>query len=283
MSSLRNAVKRKTHKERSQLSHRKHLGLLEKKKDYKLRADDFHRKERRLRALHQRADFRNPEEFYFKMVNTKTKDGIHVVEKEHVDEEVKKLIRSQNIGYLRMRDEIETSKIRKLRERLHFLGELGGNVEDSAPPPPNTHTVFLSDGEDDDDDDDDEDEDGNAGKTKAPVNKASRAIANFDKAKFFDTTEAFADRAYNRPRTEQLQQGQLLVSGDKDALKAAAKARRKAYAELEARLNRQDKLRRAMAHMEMHKKLSGKGRRMKISDGGVGAPAVYKWKAERKR
>ena len=42
MSSLRNAVKRVTHKERSQPRARNHLGLLEKKKDYQRRAKDFH-------------------------------------------------------------------------------------------------------------------------------------------------------------------------------------------------------------------------------------------------
>ena len=40
-SSLRNAVKRKTHKERAQPKGRKRLGLLEKHKDYVLRARDF--------------------------------------------------------------------------------------------------------------------------------------------------------------------------------------------------------------------------------------------------
>ena len=50
VASLKNAVHRKTHKERSQPAARRKLGLLEKKKDYRLRAADFHKKEATLRV-----------------------------------------------------------------------------------------------------------------------------------------------------------------------------------------------------------------------------------------
>ena len=73
MSSLRNAVQRRNHKERGQLASRERLGLLEKKKDYVLRAKDFHSKEKRLKALREKAAQRNPDEFYFKMINANTK------------------------------------------------------------------------------------------------------------------------------------------------------------------------------------------------------------------
>ena len=70
--SFKNVGKGKAHKERSQPQSRQRFGLLEKKKDYKLRAVDYHRKERAIKNLQRKAAFRNPEEFYFKMVNAVT-------------------------------------------------------------------------------------------------------------------------------------------------------------------------------------------------------------------
>lgn len=73
MSSFRNAVKRITHKERDQPSARKKLGHLEKHKDYVKRARAFHKREDELKSLKKKAAERNPDEFYFGMVNQQTK------------------------------------------------------------------------------------------------------------------------------------------------------------------------------------------------------------------
>ena len=72
-SAWQNVEPRRVHRERSQPKARAKLGLLEKKKDYKERAQAFHRKKDRLRALQLKAAFRNPDEFNFKMVRTQTK------------------------------------------------------------------------------------------------------------------------------------------------------------------------------------------------------------------
>ena len=69
---------RKTYRERGQSEDRAHLGLLEKKKDYIQRARDFHRKQDAIQALEAKAAFRNPDEFYHKMIKTRKQDGKHV-------------------------------------------------------------------------------------------------------------------------------------------------------------------------------------------------------------
>jgi len=72
-------VHRRTHKERAQPEERakRGAGLLEKHKDYVVRARNYNEKQRRLKTLMEKARFRNPDEFYFKMVNSRTKASHH--------------------------------------------------------------------------------------------------------------------------------------------------------------------------------------------------------------
>ncbi|XP_053488999.1 probable U3 small nucleolar RNA-associated protein 11 isoform X2 [Ictalurus furcatus] len=122
MSSFRKALKSKQrdHKERSQPGSRKHLGLLEKKKDYKLRADDYHRKQKTLNALRKKALDKNPDEFYYKMINTQLKDGEHVIKQkeEQLTEEQKKIMRTQDIGYVEMKRVAESKTLKNTRRKM---------------------------------------------------------------------------------------------------------------------------------------------------------------------
>ncbi len=70
------AIPKRKYRERAQPSHRAHLGLLEKKKDYLARAKDYHDKENALHKLKLKSALKNPDEFYFSMVKEQTKEGL---------------------------------------------------------------------------------------------------------------------------------------------------------------------------------------------------------------
>jgi U3 small nucleolar RNA-associated protein 11 len=75
-------AKARPHRERQQPGARKNLGILEKKKDYKLRANDYKSKRDAIKLLKQKAEFKNPDEYYFGMANAKMVDGEHTSTKE---------------------------------------------------------------------------------------------------------------------------------------------------------------------------------------------------------
>jgi len=69
MSSLRNAVSRRVHRERGQIQSREKWGILEKHKDYSLRAKDYNTKKKKIAQLSQKAREKNPDEFAFGMLS----------------------------------------------------------------------------------------------------------------------------------------------------------------------------------------------------------------------
>ncbi|CAL9754962.1 unnamed protein product [Musa acuminata subsp. burmannicoides] len=118
---------------------RKKFGLLEKHKDYVLRARAFHQKEDTLRRLREKAASRNPDEFYFKMVNTRMVDGIHRPKSEankYTPEELM-LMKTQDIGYVLQKVQSEKKKIERLNSALHTLDHQ----------PENKHVYYAEDRE----------------------------------------------------------------------------------------------------------------------------------------
>ncbi|EME85248.1 uncharacterized protein MYCFIDRAFT_85232 [Pseudocercospora fijiensis CIRAD86] len=140
MSSLRNAVQRRNHRERDQPEERKKWGLLEKRKDYKLRAADHKSKQAKIKALAQKASERNEDEFYFGMVNAQSRGGVKVAKRGaenaggttgSLDVDVVKLMKTQDLGYLRT----QLQRVRNERGRLEkevVVAEIGVDVEGSG-------------------------------------------------------------------------------------------------------------------------------------------------------
>jgi U3 small nucleolar RNA-associated protein 11 len=277
------------------------LGILEKHGDYKQRAVDYHNKERHLQRLRQKASQRNPDEFYFGMHKAQIQDGRHrptqAARQEQFDAEIGndtiKLLKDQDLSYVRMQRQKDAKKVERLQASLHFLEPFSGS--DSATGASTTtrkrkHTVFVD---------------------------SQEAAQSFNAAEHFDTHPELVNRPFHRPRmsdwtkdngghtanstggdddecsdddknaARSLPTTQAdLVMEERQARKLArkiAKARDQAYQELHLRSKRAAKLRRAEAHLETEKNVAGKGRKRKIAPAANGQPAQYKWRRKRLR
>ncbi|GMH19317.1 hypothetical protein Nepgr_021158 [Nepenthes gracilis] len=89
--------------------------------------------------LREKAAFRNPEEFFFKVIKTKTVDGVHRPQSEankYTPEELT-LMKTQDMGYILQKIQSEKKKIERLNATLHSLGNH----------PPNRHVSYAEDSE----------------------------------------------------------------------------------------------------------------------------------------
>lgn len=125
---MRNAVQRRNHKERAQPLERQKWGLLEKHKDYTLRARDHNDKKKRLRALRQKAAERNPDEFAFGMMSSTTKKGVKITQRGtengssgSLSLELVKLLKTQDAGYLQTVLQQTKREMERLTEQVITL------------------------------------------------------------------------------------------------------------------------------------------------------------------
>ncbi|ORY87022.1 small-subunit processome [Protomyces lactucae-debilis] len=128
---------KKQHKERAQPFNRERYGLLEKKKDYVLRADDYKQKQARLKTLRSKASQKNEDEFYFGMVHGRTRRGVAVKERgnQALTMDAVKILKTQDAAYIKTATAIERRKIEQLEAAQHMQEDTQGTAgsEDEAP------------------------------------------------------------------------------------------------------------------------------------------------------
>ncbi|KAJ5936296.1 Small-subunit processome Utp11 [Penicillium verhagenii] len=127
MSSMRNAVQRRNHKERAQLQGREKWGILEKHKDYSLRAKDYNAKQAKLKRLEEKARDRNPDEFHFGMMGSQNqtqgkhgRGGVGRASAAGLSHEAIKLLKTQDQGYLRTAGERLRRQIETLQREMQL-------------------------------------------------------------------------------------------------------------------------------------------------------------------
>lgn len=229
MSSLRNTIQRRNHKERAQPLERSKWGLLEKHKDYSLRAKDHNEKRKRLKILREKAADRNPDEFHFGMMSTKTKDGKKIGDRGNkvLSHDTVKLLKTQDAGYLKT----VLQKTRRERERLEMEIQIdereGGELKvlKSGEGVKAKHTVFV----------DSKDEQ-----------------REFDPEEWFGTNDMGLKKAYNRSRRKSGVQAeddmkaaeemhppksQKQLEAERQALKEARRERQKTVRSQEVKQN----------------------------------------------
>jgi U3 small nucleolar RNA-associated protein 11 len=106
--------------------------LLEKRKDYTLRAKDHKEKRKRLKVLREKADQRNPDEFSFGMMSSKTLNGVKVGDRGNkaLSHDVVMLLKTQDVGYIRT--VLQKTKIE--RRKAESAAILKDTVETTAKP-----------------------------------------------------------------------------------------------------------------------------------------------------
>jgi len=242
-SSLKNVGPQRTYRERAQPSARKRLGLLEKKKDYKLRAKDFHRKEDKIKRLRQKAALKNPDEFYHAMINagTKSKRFRQVPEDalKPRDADQHALVLSHDANYVAMKRSVELSKIESLKSALHFSASAGSGL--------NSRIVYV---------DSDEEEENRNADLETPQRKENVKGAQSKRNTIEEKRAMKADKL------------QRTLYRDLESRLDREEKLRNLLVSMDTERNLIGK---------------GKRIRVKESDPYTGQPAVYKWKQQRKR
>ena len=139
LKNIKKYIPRRKYRERSQNERRKKLGFLEKKQDYKIRAEDYHAKEKKYKNLKEAARTRNPDEFYHKMIKAKIIDGEHVQFPDDKTLEQKIVTNTQFINLVNFKK----SQLEKEAEKLKYRLQLNKNIFEGGNK--SIHTLYYDD------------------------------------------------------------------------------------------------------------------------------------------
>ena len=139
LKNIKKYIPRRKYRERGQTERRKKLGFLEKKQDYKIRAEDYHAKEKKYKNLKEAARTRNPDEFYHKMIKAKIIDGEHVQFPDDKNLEQKLVTNTQFINLVNFKKSQLEKEAEKMKIRLQLNKDIfeGGNKS--------IHTLYYDD------------------------------------------------------------------------------------------------------------------------------------------
>ena len=245
---FKKAIRSREHKERSQLAVRAKLGILEKRKDYVLRARDYHRKQDTLKALKIRARNRNPDEFHFGMINSRLINGRHVndwsVKTKSLPADMLKLMKTQDIGYISVQKNANLKKLEREEQEL-AVAQAARSTQNI---PIRQHIFFAEDD-----------------------SERNELVENIQQAKKMIEPEQIP--------LENNQDDSILAELNKCPEDNTLKRLR---AQVMSRRDRVAHLEKLEYKMRLDTQLLGKGRREKIGTDEYGFPK-FKWAAERKK
>ncbi|EAW07377.1 rRNA-processing protein UTP11 [Aspergillus clavatus NRRL 1] len=303
MSSMRNAVQRRQHRERGQLQGREKWGILEKHKDYTLRAQDYNAKKTKIKRLQELASARNPDEFAFGMMAAESRvRGKHgagardSAAKRGLGHDAIKLLKTQDAGYLRTTAERVRREMEKVEGEVRLqegMREVLGEGEKGG----------SEDGDSEEDYDDEfggfdfgDEEGGSSGKKKKQSGNGRRKLVFADDQREQRVLKKRRLRENERDEagddTDGQEQGQKTaqrktpkqLEAERQALVEARRARKMKKRAAEARENKLQALRKQFADLTAaERELDWQRGRMDNSVGGTNKHGI-KWKIrERKK
>lgn len=246
MNSLKKYVPKRKYRERSQPDSRKRKGFLEKKQDYKIRADDYHNKEKKMKNLIEKARAKNPDEFYYQMTSSKMKDGENFyVSKEERSETIKKRI------------DYQQKYINLVNHKRNVISRLNDKLENEVPiidyeNKPFTHKIFVD---------------------------SLDLVEKFEPKSFFESD--VVDNVSNRIKTNQIKEFNFKKGMTETEIIENKKEKRRHVEKLIQNRENLDKLNKISSTLSYQKHLIGPGKKRKLED----AEGLYQYKffSERKR